>query len=442
MIQTSRRTLLLGATATALAGGTRRSRAADRKAVTFWYEAANPDQQRAIAETLVKPFDDAHPDLDLRIDYRGAEVDKQLRIALLSGGGPDVVYTAGPSYVATMAQAGELIPLDDYARKYQWGEKIMPLFLKIGTYEGKLFSLPKTFETVGLFYDADVFAKNNWKEPKSLADIEAVGAAMKAKGIIPFGAGNADWRGANEWYVTMVLNNYAGPDAVLQALKGQRKWSDPLFVQAIELLKRWYQQGWFGPNYFSLTLEQAFAQLATGQAGMSPNGTWAFQWVTPYFDQKGKHAIMAPFPTLREGLPDTIYPLGIGSTLSINKHAQNADGAAAVLDAIFDPAFYDRITRQWAGDWNIPIADTSGTDLTKNVSASYANAIKLLTDAVNAGHYGYTTWTFWPPATEEYLINGIEQVWLGKASSAEYLAKLDDIFAKELKAGKVPPLPQ
>ena len=55
------------------------------------------------------------------------------------------------------------------------------------------------------------------------------------------------------------------------------------------------------------------------------------------------------------------------------------------------------------------------------------------------GNYGYTTWTFWPPATEDYLIHGIEQVWLGQISTADYLKKMEEIFAKELAEGKVPP---
>ena len=38
---------------------------------------------------------------DLTIDFRGTELDKQLRVAMLSGSGPDVVYTPGPSYVAS-----------------------------------------------------------------------------------------------------------------------------------------------------------------------------------------------------------------------------------------------------------------------------------------------------------------------------------------------------
>jgi raffinose/stachyose/melibiose transport system substrate-binding protein len=57
------------------------------------------------------------------------------------------------------------------------------------------------------------------------------------------------------------------------------------------------------------------------------------------------------------------------------------------------------------------------------------------------GPYGFTTWTFWPGATNTYLIEGIEQVWLNRITTEAYLGRLQALFAQELKDGKVPPLP-
>ena len=42
--------------------------------------------------------------------------------------------------------------------------------------------------------------------------------------------------------------------------------------------------------------------------------------------------------------------------------------------------------------------------------------------------YGYTTWTFWPPKSETYLIEEIEKVWAGDMTVEEYLQGLQDIF--------------
>lgn len=62
-------------------------------------------------------------------------------------------------------------------------------------------------------------------------------------------------------------------------------------------------------------------------------------------------------------------------------------------------------------------------------------------DAFDAGKFGFSTWTFWPGATNTYLIEGIEQVWLNRATTQAYLAKMDSLFQGELKDGKVPPIP-
>lgn len=412
--------------------------AADQKPVTFWYESASPENQENLKTLLIDPFNTAHPEDLLSIDFRGSDLDKQLRIAMLSGTGPDVVYTAGPSYVASMAQAGQLLPLDDYAKKYGWNDNLLPIFLDLGKYDGKLYALAKTYETLGLFYNKTVFQQNSWQVPTTIADFEKLAEEMKAKGLVPFGAGNADWRPANEHYVSIIINSVAGPENVYKALTGAIPWTDPAFVHSIDTLKKWWDAGYFGDNYFSLTLEQAFAQVATGQAGMAPTGTWNFTNVQTYFPQNNAEPGFVGFPSEKG---DPIYALGIGSTISINAKSENPDGAAAVLDYIFNPDFYGKMNSVWQGEWNLPLKDLSKVKLSDKVLPLYTEAMQNLSTAVGAGKYGYTTWTFLPPATDTYLVSGMEEVWLNKISSTDYLKKLDATFKQEKDAGKAPAVP-
>ena len=417
---------------------TRFAFAADQKPVTFWYESASPENQDNLKTLLVDPFNAAHPEDLLSIDFRGSDLDKQLRVAMLSGTGPDVVFTAGPSYVASMAQAGQLMPLDDYAKKYGWNDNLLPIFLDLGKYDGKLYALAKTYETLGLFYNKTLFKTNGWEAPKTIAEFEKLADEMKAKGLVPFGAGNADWRPANEHYVSIILNSVAGPENVYKALTGAIPWTDPAFVAAIDKLAEWWDKGYFGENYFSLTLEQAFAQVATGQAGMAPTGTWNFTNVQTYFPQNNAEPGFVGFPSASG---DPIYALGIGSTFSINAKSENPDGAAAVLDYVFTDTFYSAMNSVWQGEWNLPLKDLSKVKLSDKVLPLYTEAMKNLSAAVGDGKYGYTTWTFLPPATDTYLVSGMEEVWLKKTSSADFLKKLDETFKGEKDAGKAPAVP-
>ena len=424
--------------ATALIASTSHIAIAQEK-VSWWYEQATPDQQKLIQKDIVEPFAKANPDYSLVIDYRGNELDKQLRVAMLSGNGPDVVYTAGPSYVAPMAQSGQLMPLDDYAAKYKWQDRILPVFLKMGEYNGKIYALPKTYETVGLFYNKTLFAQKNWQPPKTLDELETVADAMLKDGITPFAAGNADWRGANEWFVTLALNSVAGPENLNKALRGEMPWTAEPFVKSIDRLNSWWQKGYFGKNYFSVTSsEQAADAMASGKAGMMPTGTWQFQNVDTYGKKAGSEAGFVGFPSASG---DPVFPLGIGSTFSIATKAKNPDGAAAAINYVFSPEVYETMNSAWQGEWNIPLKDISNVKMASEVTPLFTETMKNLSSSVNDGKYGYTTWTFLPPATDSYVINGIEEVWLKKTTTADFLAKMDASFQKEMKAGKAPAVP-
>lgn len=425
-------------TTAAIVAGTAQFAAAQEK-VTWWYEQATPDQQKLISENIVEPFNKANPDYDLVVDYRGNELDKQLRVAMLSGNGPDVVYTPGPSYVAPMAQSDQLKALDDYAAEYGWNDRVLKVFLEMGRYNDKLYALPKTYETLGLFYNETLFSEKGWQAPTNLDELEALADKMLAEGITPFAAGNADWRGANEWFVTLALNAVAGPDNMNKALRGEMPWTAEPFAEAIDRLNSWWEKGYFGKNYFSLqSSEQAADMLTSGRAGMMPTGTWQFQNVAAYTGQNDTEAGFVGFPSA-EGAP--VFPLGVGSTFSIAEKAGNPDGAAAVINFVFSPEVYGSMNSAWQGEWNIPLKDISDVKMADDVSPLFTDTMKTLAASVNDGNYGYTTWTFLPPATDSYLINGIEEVWLDKIDTNAFLTKLNDTFEKEFKAGKAPAVP-
>ncbi len=397
----------LGVLATSLLA--RQAFAQDKKPVTWWYETATPENRDNLQRLLTDPFNAANPGSELTIDYRGSELDKQLRVALLSGSGPDVVYTAGPSYVASIARAGQLLPLDDYAAKYGWSDRLLAVFIELGKYDGKLYALPKTYETLGLFYNKTLFDKNGWAPPTTTAELETVADALLAQNITPFAAGNADWRPTNEHYVSIVLNSIAGPDNVYQALTGAIPWTAEPFVKAIDTLNNWWQKGYFGPNYFSLTGEQAFAQVATGQAGAWPRpapGTSAMSAASSRRPMP-KPALLASHP-IRLLAPRSMRSASARPSRS-PRPPQNPDGAAAVIDYVFSDKFYGDINSVWQGEWNMPLKDLSKVQVAAEVLPLYTEAMKNLASSVNDGQYGYTTWTFMPPASVTYLVSGIEE---------------------------------
>ena len=103
--------------------------------------------------------------------------------------------------------------------------------------------------------------------------------------------------------------------------------------------------------------------------------------------------------------------------------------------------FYRDMNRDWPGKWALPVRDLTPEMLKDIGYPLFEKTVAEMHEAFAKGRYGFTTWTFWPNATNTYLIEGIEQVWLNRITSEAYLGRIQTLFAAELKDGKVPPLP-
>jgi raffinose/stachyose/melibiose transport system substrate-binding protein len=441
----SRRQVIAAIPATTLAAAWPKSPAVaqdGRKLVTFWFGQANSDGHAALRRDLVEAFNATQDKYLLQLEIKGTAVNNLLKVALIAGEGPDIVQTSGPAYLTAIANAGHVLPLDGFAETYRWKERFLPALLNTGVHGGKLYALPRDYESMHLFYNKDVFSQNGWKLPANREGFEQVADAALAKGIIPFGAGNADWRGVNEWLMTVFFNNVAGPDNVRKALSGELPWTAPPFIEAVELSKAWYNKGYFGKNYFSLTSEQSFLQMVNGKAAMALSGTWSFGNKSYGMSKPDTIVDVAPIPGLSAAVPHPLLHLACGATLSINKSSQNPEGAAAVFEFMLTRQFYQEMNRDWPGKWALPAKELPPETLKGIAYPMFENTIKAMHDAFDAGQYGYATWTFWPDATNSYLIDGIEQVWLNRVTTNSYLGRIQTLFARELKEGKVPPLPQ
>ena len=255
---------------------------------------------------------------------------------------------------------------------------------------------------------------------------------MQAKDITPFSVGNGDWRAANEWHVSVILNHYAGPDNVAKALRGEIPWTDPVFVKAIDDAEGLVPEGLVRQE---LLLVDRRPAGAAARQGRSRNGAERHVLVRQHgrriqADRTGARRRAAAEPA-RRACPTRSTAVGSGSTMSINKDSANPDAACSFLDYLYSDEFYDRISKDWPGDWNLPLTSINEERLTKNVSPLFAATFARFAKGVAEGNYGYTTWTFWPPATEDYLIHGMEQVWLKQISHR----RLPEEDADDLRPG-------
>lgn len=417
----------------------------DKEQISMWFWGAEPYAQEAMNELLVKPYNESQDKYELVVEFRPT-VDADLQTALAANQGPDIVYGSGPAFVMPLVEAEKLEPMDEYAKEYGWADEILTPYYESGTVNGKLYSLVNGISTMGVFYNKKVLEDNGWEVPSTIEDLEKIMDEAMEKGMYASVTGNKGWQPVNENYASLFLTHVAGPETMYKVLTGEESWENDDVIAAVAKSKEWWDKGYLaGTDYPNLNFSESLALLAEERAPFFIGPSIAFQWAASYFvDDKAENIAFIPFPAT-EQVPDTTYTLGAACTLSINANAEqeHKDEAAKIIDMMMQPEFTQDMTAAWPGYWGTPLKDLSAVDTSEMgyLSKEFISVVQSVSDAVNAGNFGYYDNVFFPSATQNRIVN-IEEVWYDTTSVEDYVASIQAEFEKEFEKGLVPPIPQ
>ncbi len=411
-------------------------------AIDFWIDIQGEPNQTYFNDKVITPFEKSHRDVDVTVTYhKGADLRQLIQTALQAKSGPDIVR--GPSAAQTLAwsKADVLADLTPYAKKWGWSDKLTGWAMEAFTADGKLRALPMRVDTLLLYTNKTLFEKKGWKAPTNRDEFEALAEEAHGQGIIPLGASNTEWKAASEWHMSVFWNHYSGPDAVYQALTGEIGWTDPVFVDAVALIKRYFDKGWFGggvDKYFSVPAQELAAKFGQGKVAMVPQGVWWMSAVQPFFAKTGNEWDWVPWPALGAESPYPLFDMGIGGSLGINAHSAKQDAAAEFLNWYYgDQTAALKRMADVPATYNIPI-DFDAEDVPSSIDPRSGRVLTQLNQAIADGKYGYVTWTWWPPKANAFVYEGLDKVLTGDLSPAKYCAQMDELFQQERKAGDVP----
>lgn len=413
--------------------------------VSVWMDIAGDANQKYWDTKVSGGFHQAQPKIDLSTTYyKGNDLRRLIQTALQSRSGPDVVRGPSATQTLTWSKAGTLADLSQYAEKWDWSSRFSSWALNAFTNDGKIFALPLRVDTMLLYYNKTLFADKGYKQPTNRADFESLAGELKGQGITPMGSSNVDWAAASEWLMTVFWNHYAGPDAIYQALTGEIEFTDPVFVEAVQLLKSYFDKGWIAggtKKYFSVPAQELGAQFGQGKVAMIPQGGWFMSQVGTYFGAKannGNDWDWMPLPALSDGVAYPLFEVGIGGSLAINKASKNQDAAAEFLNWYYGdkPAALQRMA-DIPATYNVPIK-FAAAEVPASIDPRSKRVLSSVNDAVESGKYGYVTWTWWPPKSDVFIYQGLDKVLTGKSTPAEYCSQLATQFKAERSAGTIP----
>ncbi|WP_152691038.1 ABC transporter substrate-binding protein [Jiangella alkaliphila] len=412
--------------------------------IEFWGAFPTEDVERYFQQSFVDAYNETTSGATVEMSVKQIEtIDRLTQTAVASGSGPDIIATFGPAQAVAYVGNGNLLSMDEYADSFGWSQSLQPWALDAGRVEGALYSVPANHETMAVFYNPATFSANGWTPPTTRAEFEAICQDAADKGIMPVGAGNAEWKPATEWHVTWMLNTFAGPQAVYEVFTGERPWTDAVVVDAVTLLKGWFDDGWFGGStdrYFTNNFTDLYAMLAAGEVAMIVSGSWTFSEIGPYFGEAAGNDAewdWAPLPSTNTGVPAGVLPLSVGGAYSINKDCADPDAAADYLNFLVTNPQRQLEALAATGLPPAPVV-AAESDFPADIDERMKRLYLLLSES---GYVGYTTWTFLPAKTDTYVYEEMDKVLVGQVSPEDFCAGLDAVFQEELATGQTPPVP-
>ena len=197
-----------GSTTATKTGGSGNQASSSGGGVAIRYGLWNKDQA-PIFEQIATEFKKSHPNINVQVEVTPFDQYwTKLEAAATGGALPDVLWMNGPNIIK-YASNGILMPIDDRIKADNIDLNNYPKTLvDLYTFEEKHYALPKDYDTIGLWYNKELFDAAGVKYPDETWDWNRVREAAKqltdkSKGVWGIAAPMMDQEG---YYNTIYQN--------------------------------------------------------------------------------------------------------------------------------------------------------------------------------------------------------------------------------------------
>ncbi len=363
-----------------------------------WRNTGEHDKMnKFLTEEFIPKFEKENPDIKVvPSSITASEGDYFSKVALSmqsESTAPDVV--AEDTFMLNSdANAGYLTPLDDYVSEWdEWDNYTENLKSGVMGQDGKLYAIPGTSDSRGLWYNKNVFKKaglpEDW-QPSNWEEI--IEAAEKIKknvpDVVPFAMGVAKANGESVSMQTFEMLLYGTKDTLFDT--ETRKWhvASEGIIDSLKFIDDIYNQKKLGPslsiamnsNYGSVMFQDKFPNDQAGIIldGFWSSGNWTETGATPV-DNMTERFGFAAMPTQHGEEPKTTTMSG-GWAWSIPAKAKNKEASWRVLQALGGK---EEQAKRAIAEGNLTVRDDSAT-MKEYIEQPF---IKEATDFLKNAHF-------------------------------------------------------
>lgn len=348
---------------------------------------------------------------NIEIDYNFVAVDQlkgTIATQLQAGEGPDILPVADN---AEYASAGYLLDLTDQ----EFMKGFSKSFKDSISHNGKVYGVPGPTWFEGIFYNKEIFEKNNIALPKTFAEMIEIHKKLLDAGIVPQAWGNKSWEPMAKSPLGLAIVDYlqteAGNTFDAQISEGKAKFSGSKLE---EIIKTWAEQyikgGYIPQETLQSDYDTALKQFAEGKAAMWESGPWsvkAIQETNPNlkFD-------MMPFVGTKEGNEYLVG--GFGVVFGVNANSKQKDAALQVVALMGSKEGQEALCASQPG---------SGSYL-EGADVKLPEQFTSVKDVLGKGHV-YCPWFVWHADYNEVLGKGMQELLQGNGSVEDIMKQMD-----------------
>lgn len=303
---------------------------------------------------------------------------------LLSGGNPpDAYFEWAGSRTNVHLNNGEAADITDAIANSQLKNLFPNSAFNTTTINGKVYMLPTGADVTNvIWYDKDVFAKNEFTIPKTWDELMSICAKLKSAKQTCFSVGNKDYWVAGNWFGHL-YSRIIGEDLYHQIMSREMPMNSPELVKAYEVVADLHKNGYINASANTIADQEAYTLFFKGGAAMLPIGSWLVGIAAE--EAPAKNIDWFNLPAITGGAGDQNSVLGVTTGYTINAKSKKIDMTIKFFEAFFS----DEITTKWIAEGSAPLTNSAASGIPNPITAKLQQLLATASRLVAPPDTGY-----------------------------------------------------
>ncbi|WP_427016489.1 sugar ABC transporter substrate-binding protein [Pseudarthrobacter sp. P1] len=386
--------------------------------LTYWSMWKDGEPQQKVIAAAIADFEQ-QTGATVKVQWQGRSNTEKLVPALNTNNVPDIVDGPYAKLAPVLGDTGQALSLGAAYDTVVEGKKVSELIpakytsiSNIKGEDGTPWMLPYSLSSDAIWFDAAKHPELVANPPADWDAFIAELAKLKASGAAPLAA-DGDVAGYNSLWFTTALIRAEGPGSfkTIASDKTGAGWDSPAALTAAKKVEEIAKGGYLIPGYDASKWPAQQQVWASGKASLILNGSW-LPTETGTYAAEGFQYSSFPFPAI-DGKPTSVRADFVG--WAVPKKAKSPELAQQLATFMLHKKYQDDYGTKAKV---LPIrADAAFSPQMDSVKKSLDSATSVYQQNDGVTFPGYVEKVFWPID---------DQLFLGKISAAEFVAKMKD----------------